>query len=205
MSTAGPVEAKPLADARGSEPLPRARSQLRGRDGYGAEAGEPVSCHIVVLALGNTLLRDDGVGAAILQALEREAAGWGGQVEFVDGGTQGLALLGVLSGRRAAVILDAVALGAAPGTVHVLSADDVSGVRSRRATTAHEGNAGELLAAARLLGDLPERTIVVGIEPEEIRTGIGLSDRVARGVQEAAVCARRALEGSLTNVPGHPG
>jgi hydrogenase maturation protease len=161
--------------------------------------------HIVVLALGNTLLRDDGVGAAILQALEGEAAGWGGEVEFVDGGTQGLALLGVLSGRRAAVILDAVALGAAPGTVHVLSADDVSGVRSRRATTAHEGNAGELLAAARLLGDLPERTIVVGIEPEEIRTGIGLSDRVARSVQEAAVCARRALEGSLTNVPGHPG
>jgi predicted nucleotidyltransferase len=29
----------------------------------------------VVLALGNTLLRDDGVGVGILHALEREAAG----------------------------------------------------------------------------------------------------------------------------------
>jgi hydrogenase maturation protease len=159
----------------------------------------------VVLALGNTLLRDDGVGVAILHALESEAARWGGQVEFVDGGTQGLALLGVLSGRRTAVILDAVALGAAPGTVHVLSADDAVRIRSHRSTTAHEGNAGELLAAARLLGDLPERTFIVGIEPEEVRTGVGLSDAVARSVPEAVERARRVLEGSLTCVPGHSG
>jgi hydrogenase maturation protease len=148
----------------------------------------------IVLALGNTLLRDDGVGIAILHALERETGAWGGEVEFVDGGTQGLALLGVLSGRRAAVILDAVALGAAPGTVHVLSADDAARLRSRRSATAHEGNAGELLATARLLGDLPENTIIVGIEPEEVRTGIGLSDAVARSVPEAVECARRVLE-----------
>jgi hydrogenase maturation protease len=158
---------------------------------------------LLVLALGNTLLRDDGVGVAILHALEREAAQWGGEVEFVDGGTQGLALLGVLTGRRAAVILDAVALGAPPGTVHVLSAGDAGRLRSRRSTTAHEGNAGELLAAARLLGDLPERTIIVGIEPEEVRTGVGLSDAVARSVPEAAGCARRVLEGRWTYVPGH--
>ena len=159
----------------------------------------------VVLALGNTLLRDDGVGVAILHALEREAAEWGGGAEFVDGGTRGLALLGVLSGRRTAVILDAVALGAAPGTVHVLSADDAIRVRSQRSSTAHEGNAGELLATARLLGDLPQRTIIVGIEPEEVRTGVGLSDAVARSVPEAVACARRVLEGSFTYVPGHSG
>jgi len=159
----------------------------------------------VVLALGNTLLRDDGAGAAILHALEREAAGWGDEVEFVDGGTQGLALLGVLSGRRAAVILDAVALGAAPGTVHVLSADEAALVRSRRSTTAHEGNAGELLATASLLGDLPERTIIVGIEPAEVRTGVGLTDEVARSVPKAVERVWRALEGSSTYVPGHTG
>ena len=164
-----------------------------------------MTCSTVVLALGNTLLRDDGVGVEILHALEREAAELGGAVEFVDGGTQGLALLGVLSGRRAAVILDAVALGAAPGTVHVLSADEAGRVRSRRSTTAHEGNAGELLATARLLGDLPERTMVVGIEPQEVCTGVGLSDAVARSVPEAVECARRVLEGSLTYVPGHSG
>src|SRR5271157_189086 len=112
-----------------------------------AEAGCRLKPAPLVLALGNTLLRDDGVGVEILHALEREAAGWGDEVDFVDGGTQGLALLGVLSGRRAAVILDAIALGAAPGTVHVLSADDAARLRSRRSTTAHEGNAGELLAA----------------------------------------------------------
>ncbi|MGA2182971.1 MAG: hydrogenase maturation protease [Bryobacteraceae bacterium] len=174
----------------------------------------------VVLALGNTLLRDDGVGVVILDALRAQAPArvparqtqvsapqfcLQGGVEFVDGGTQGLALLGVLSGRRTAVILDAVALGAAPGTVHVLSADDAVRMRSHRSTTAHEGNAGELLATARLLGDLPQRTIIIGIEPEEVRTGVGLSDAVARSVPEAVACARRVLEGSFTYVPGHSG
>ena len=159
----------------------------------------------MVLALGNTLLGDDGVGVAILHSLEGEAAEWDGEVEFVDGGTQGLALLGVLSGRRAAVILDAVALGAAPGTVHVLSAEEAALVRSRRSSTAHEGNAGELLATARLLGDLPKRTTIVGIEPEEVRTGVGLTDEVARAVPEAVACARRVLEESSTHVSGHTG
>ena len=145
------------------------------------------------------------MGVAILHALEREAAGWGDKVEFVDGGTQGLVLLGVLSGRRAAVILDAVALGAAPGTIHVLSPDEAALVRSRRSSTAHEGNASELLATASLLGDLPERTIIVGIEPGEVRTGVGLTDDVARSVPEAVERARRALEGNSTYVPGHTG
>jgi hydrogenase maturation protease len=120
----------------------------------------------------------------------------------VDDGTQGQALL---SGRRTAIVPDALALGAVPGTVHVLSADDAIGIRSHRSTTAHEGNAGKLLAAALLRGDLPKRTIIVGVEPREVRRGVGLSDAVACGVQEAVVSARRVLEGSLTYVPGHSG
>jgi len=109
----------------------------------------------------------------------------------VDGGTQGLALLGVIAGRRAALILDAVALGGDPGTIHVLRQPNLA---AHRAGSAHEGNAGELLAAAALLGDLPERWVILGVEPQRIATGAGLSEPVQRALQPALARALALIE-----------
>jgi hydrogenase maturation protease len=144
---------------------------------------------VLVLALGNVLLRDDGVGQQILERLA-STTGLGG-IEYLDGGTQGLALLGRLAGRRSLLILDAVGLGAAPGAVHVLRGAEVTAPATSR--TAHEGNAAELLNAARLTGDWIEDTVVVGIEPEVVSTGIGLSSQVEAAVAEASSVAARVL------------
>ena len=73
------------------------------------------------------------------------------EVEFVDGGTQGLALLHYFADRRAVLLLDAVGLGAEPqGSVHALrgrgerrsaSAARHHGARRQRAGTAGHGAA----------------------------------------------------------------
>jgi Ni,Fe-hydrogenase maturation factor len=47
-----------------------------------------------------------------------------------------------------------------------------------------------------LLGECPEQVTVIGIEPERIDTGIGVSEAVARAVGEAVEAARRELAGS---------
>ena len=73
---------------------------------------------ILVLGIGNTLLMDDGVGVLLVEEFRCLSSLPADEVEFLDGGTQGLALLGRMAGRRALVILDAVNLGATPGTVH---------------------------------------------------------------------------------------
>ncbi len=130
---------------------------------------------VLVLGLGNTLLTDDGVGPALVEQLVGSEDDWNGQVEFVDGGTQGLALLGQFAGRRALIIVDALTTGAAPGTIHRFTLPELRTVTPVRGASAHEGNAGELLNAAELLGELPDRLFVVGVEPQEIRTGFGLS------------------------------
>ncbi|MBI5838069.1 MAG: hydrogenase maturation protease [Candidatus Eisenbacteria bacterium] len=109
-------------------------------------------------------------------------------------GTQGLALLGRIEGRRALLILDAVAAGGAPGDVHVLNGVEAVRMAARTAPTAHEGGAGQLLAYAELLGDLPGRVTVVGVEPENIHTGLGLSATVEAALPEALERAREALE-----------
>jgi hydrogenase maturation protease len=118
-------------------------------------------------------------------------------VEFVDGGTQGLALLDYLSNRRAVLVLDAVGLGAEPGSVHVLRGPAIDGLRVQRATTAHEGNALELLAVARLLGDEAAEIVVIGVEPAHIATGIGLSPEVTASLPKAMERARAVLDSML--------
>ena len=55
-----------------------------------------------------------------------------------------------------------------------------------RATSGHESNAGELLSAAQLLDELPDRLFIVGVEPERIATGIGLSDSVQQALSSAS-------------------
>jgi hydrogenase maturation protease len=163
------------------------------------------SVELLVLGLGNPLLGDDGAGLLLLSELQREALDldldWGGGVEFLDGGTQGLMLLGRVAGRSALLILDAVALGAAPGTVHVLRDAEALGLDSHHSRTAHEGNAGELLAAALLLGECPERFFVVGIEPANVEPGIGVSEPVRAALRRALDAARGIVEEVLAGVP----
>ena len=153
----------------------------------------PSPASILVLGLGNPLLSDDGVGPAILESLRRQHGVQDGRVEFLDGGTQGVSLLACLGGRRALIILDALQLGKEPGSVSVLDARQVHELGTRRSTTAHEGNAGELLAAAAILGELPERVFIVGVEPQRLSTGIGLSEPVQAAVPHAAARARRLI------------
>ncbi|MCZ2152151.1 MAG: hydrogenase maturation protease [Bryobacterales bacterium] len=149
---------------------------------------------VLVLGIGNALLQDDGVGLRLLERV-KETAGPAPDCEFIDGGTQGIALLGYLTGREKLVMLDAIGLGGEPGTVHVLRGGDIEGFRARRAATPHEGNALELLAMAKLLGEEPGEVVIVGVEPAAVRTGIGLSDAVEAALPRAAAAVKDILEG----------
>jgi hydrogenase maturation protease len=146
---------------------------------------------ILVLGVGNLLLQDDAAGLRMLQELS--ARKLGDDVELVDGGTLGLSLLGQVVGREVLVILDAVKLGSEPGTIHVLHGADLDRLRAQRSSTSHESNAVELLAYAQLLGYEPREVVVVGIEPESIRTGIGLNRSVVLALPAALAAARGAI------------
>ncbi len=147
----------------------------------------------LVLGLGNTLLGDDGVGPALIDRLSQEDNRWSDRLEFLDGGTQGLALLGHLSGREAVIIVDALAMGRPPGTTRILNVSEVFQIGVRRAGTSHEGNVGELLAVAELLDELPDQVFVVGIEPQNMATGYGLSMSARNALPAAANLVRELL------------
>ncbi len=150
---------------------------------------------VLVLGLGNLLLEDDGVGLELLKQL-RDRLGPIPGVDFVDGGTQGVALLGVLAGRESILILDAISRGTAPGNPDpgtVVRIDDPLAIASPQDFGAHGANVSGLLAAARLIGELPKRINLVGVVPASTSTGVGLSAAVRDAIPAAAVLASEVL------------
>ena len=161
---------------------------------------------ILVLGLGNTLLGDDGIGAAVINQFlqEQEEDLWEGQADFLDGGTQGLALLGPLSGREAIIVVDAIRMGAPAGTTRTFSASEIFQMGASRSGTSHEGNAGELLAFAKMLDELPGKVFIVGIEPKDTATGFGLSDPVQDALPGATIRVRELLAGLTSALSPSP-
>jgi len=160
---------------------------------------------VLVLGLGNELLGDDGFGPVLIREIAWKYCESASEVECLDGGTQGLALLGRICRRKALIILDALMAGQAPGTVSVFAGEGILQRSSHCSTTAHEGNAGELLAAARLLQELPEQIFLVGMEPETVRTHLGLTKAVEDALPTALERACQLIESvrrELT-LPGH--
>ena len=155
---------------------------------------------VLVLAIGNPLMADDGAGQEILSQLESVGKNWGSRVEFVDGGTQGLALLGKFEGRQAVVFLDAVRLGHPPGSIHVLDGKEVLRMGKRPGNSAHEGSAPDILRALELLGETPSNVMLIGIEPLRIETHMGFSAEIRNSIGLAAGFARATVGRLLSNV-----
>jgi len=140
---------------------------------------------ILVIGLGNRLLSDDGVGIELLERLRRTMAAV--DIEFLDGSALGVALCPLLANRAAILVLDAVSLGAKPGTIHMIEGAEVRHLKRDVASNVHGTNAAALIAAAMLLGDVASRILVIGIEPRNLNIGVGLSDEVMAALEPAQV------------------
>lgn len=143
---------------------------------------------ILVLGVGNVLFTDEGLGVV---AAERIAALSLPGVQTLDGGTLGLSLLPEIADRAGLLLLDAVVGdGATVGDVLVLAGEQVRQARSLL-VSAHQIGVAEALAAAELAGCAPDQVTAVGIVPNTLDTGYGLSPAIA-GKLDALIA--RALD-----------
>lgn len=132
----------------------------------------------LVLALGNPLRGDDGVGAAVLNALPALPPGATG----LDGGTPGLGLVLSLQGYDRAIIVDAAEMGEIPGTWRRFTPDGLRTPDSDLHGTLHDAGLAEALLLGEALGTLPSEIIIFGIQPGEIGWAPGLTPAVAAAI-----------------------
>ena len=157
----------------------------------------PARRHLV-LGIGNTLNTDEGVGVHAV-ALLKEALGNPLSIEFLDGGTLGLNLLPLVEEAQHLVLLDAVNAGAQGGTVIELRRDEIplfAGVRMSQ----HQLTFQEVLGLAQVRGKLPAYLHLIGVQPEDLSVGVGLSVVVAKAVPRVLNRAEAVLrEWNLLN------
>jgi hydrogenase maturation protease len=152
---------------------------------------------LLVLGIGNVLLRDEGIGVRVVDEIGRLADR--GDValppgtELMDGGTRGLALLSAVADARALLVVDAARLGRAPGSVTVVRGDALRAAPDGDAA-ARPGGLARLLGVARAIGALPGAVALVGIEPAEIGVGLDLTDAVRAAMPIAVTAALGEIE-----------
>lgn len=105
---------------------------------------------VVVMGLGNLLWADEGFGVRVAERLYAHYH-WPEYVEIVDGGTQGLNLLGYVESASHLLILDAIDYGLEPGTLRTYAGERIPAYLSAKKMSLHQNSFSEVLA----LADIP--------------------------------------------------
>jgi hydrogenase maturation protease len=152
---------------------------------------EPLPVRKVVLGLGNTLNKDEGLGVQALKMLDAQL-GDRGEFELLDGGVLGLNLLMIVEECSHLLILDAVNAGKPAGTVIELTKEQIplyAGVKLSQ----HQITFQEVLGLANIRGYLPEHLHLVGIQPGDISVGLEISPVVQLALPEMVTRAHAVL------------
>ncbi len=150
---------------------------------------------VLILGIGNLLWADEGFGVRAVEHLYRHYA-CGSEVKLLDGGTQGLYLVQHVREARILVVFDAVDYGLEPGTLKLVTGDEVPSFMGAKKMSLHQTGFQEVLASAQLLGDYPEHLLLIGVQPVQLEDyGGSLHPVVKRQIAPAVEAAVSYLAG----------
>ncbi|HBO84582.1 MAG: hypothetical protein A2073_03415 [Deltaproteobacteria bacterium GWC2_42_11] len=137
---------------------------------------------IIILGIGNILMRDDGFGIHIVNELLRRYK-FPPHVTVIDGGTVSINLLPLIEDADHLIVIDVINSNNPPGTISVFKPDrlpeDIVYKRSL-----HQVGINEIFGIASILEKFPDTTII-GIQPSDINSCItGLTNELYRRVDE---------------------
>ena len=139
------------------------------------------SAQPVVMGLGNPLFQDEGLGIHVINQLMMSDLG--NRAELIDGGTDGLALLGTVEKARRLIVIDAIDGGFRPGTIKKLQDQEIR-VLARGRISAHQLGFQEVLALAQMRGQFPQYLVLIGVQPQTMEWGTSLSVEVANVIPQ---------------------
>ena len=144
---------------------------------------------ILVLGVGNLLLKDEGVGIHVIQALEKEELP--SNVSLMDGGTGGLHLISWIQDYNRIIMVDATLDHNPPGTIRL--------IRPRYATdfpplmSAHEIGLRDMIDAMILTEKLPDIQLIVVSAEDISEVGMDLTPIVQAAVPKVVKMIKQIL------------
>jgi len=147
---------------------------------------------VLVLGIGNILLKDEGVGVHVVKTMAAQAEAPAHDVEFLDGGTFGPDLIDAIANRRKVIVVDAVQADGKPGTVLRFGAENLA-ARTGVSVSLHDVGLPETLLMAEHLGCAPREVVIFGIVPRDISPGLDMTEEVAAVVPKVIELVRKEL------------
>ncbi len=150
---------------------------------------------VLVAGIGNIFFRDDAFGVAVATRLRQQAMPDGVKVE--DFGIRGVHLAyELLDGYDALVLIDALPMREAPGTVAVIEPEISPVARDEPVALveAHSMSPAVVLGMVEALGATLGRVLIVGCQPGVVDEGIGLSEPVVAAIEVGVEAVMDVLE-----------
>ncbi len=148
---------------------------------------------IVIIGVGNLLLRDEGVGVHVAQELHKRGLPSG--VEVHDGGVAGIGLLNFFEGASKVLLIDAADMNLDAGVVVRFTPEEVARKMDRPKFSAHEVGVLEVLDLAKALDQCPPEVVIFGIQPKEINWGRDLSPEIQASIPRAVEAVWEEIDG----------
>ncbi len=145
-----------------------------------------------VVGVGSRVMADDGVGYHAVERLRDRSLPGG--VTATHAGTTAFLALEAMSGADRAIVVDALALDAEPGTIREFRLDDDP--EAAPEVTMHDFSFSDALAVGDAAYDLPEEVVLVGVVPARLEPSLDLSETVAAALPDLV----SRIETRLTSV-----
>ncbi len=130
---------------------------------------------ILILGVGNLLLKDDGFGVHLVNALKEND--FPENVTVLEAGTVSHQLIPLLHEVDHLIVVDVVEAGDSPGSVFRFSPDDVK-FKTEQQVSLHQISLVDVLQMAALTGKRPE-TVIIGVQPKDTTSwSLELSDEL---------------------------
>lgn len=138
---------------------------------------------IMVLGVGNLILKDEGFGIHVVQELERrrEELGIPDTIELFDGGTLGMDLVYYIGNKDKVIIVDIINAGSRPGDIYKFRPSEINEPPFKKVSF-HQVTLFDVLRMADQMECTPKDVVIIAVQPKEVNWGEELSEEVAKAI-----------------------
>ncbi len=146
---------------------------------------------VLVLGVGNLLLKDDGFGVHLINSLKE--SDFPENVMLLEAGTVSHQLIPLFREIDHLIVVDVVEAGDTPGSLFRFSPEDMK-FPSEQKVSLHQISLIDVLMMAELTGGKPE-TVIIGVQPKDVSSwSLELSDELKAAIPRVRELILEELE-----------